>query len=246
MRSPSPRWPRTPTIPEEAKGRQSTPRCISRWRLTGRRWGRACSAGSDRLRSAPRRMAPGTRRRHTGSLRAGSACLHSRHANELLVTNQRRAPAGGEAGDAIFIPLHPFSYWPQPHLDRLLSTSAPSYFQTADGGTGSANPHGWAPQPCRQQQPCPPIPSPAKDGAGWLRAAGSPPSLLPTGRMESSQPHVSMPTSSQQEEGVELQGHGQRLKCISFWHPKGHHSWPFIPQPDGPMSNDDIRSPDPQ
>lgn len=133
MRSPSPRWPRTPTVPEEAKGRQSTPRCISCRRLTGCRWGRACSAGSDRLRSAPRRMAPGTRRRHTGSLRAGSACLHSRHANELLVTNQRRAPAGREAGAAIFIPLYPFSYWPQPHLDRLLSTSAPSYFQTADG-----------------------------------------------------------------------------------------------------------------
>lgn len=117
-----------------------------------------CSAGSDRLRSAPRRMAPGTRQRHTGSLRAGSACLHSRGANELLVTNQRRAPAGGEAGVAIFILLYLFSYWPQPQLDQLLSTSAPSYFQTADG--------------CMRNKVCKP---------SWLGAAALPPAaaLLP-------------------------------------------------------------------
>lgn len=83
------------TVPKGANGRQSTPGCISCQQLTGCRWGHVCSAGSDRLRSAPRRMAPGTRRRHTGSLGAGNACLHSRRANELLVTNQRRIPAQG-------------------------------------------------------------------------------------------------------------------------------------------------------
>lgn len=74
---------------------------------------------------------------------------------------------------------------------------------------------------------------------GRLRAASSPPSLLPMGMMESSDPDMSMPTCSQQEEGVELQGHGQWLKHTSFWHPKGHPSWPFIPQPDKPVSNGD-------
>lgn len=114
------------TIPKGVGRRHSTPRHISRYQLTGCRWGHVCSAGSDRLRSSPRRMAPGTRRRHTGSLRAGSACLHSGRTNELVVTNQKRG------GAAIFIPLYPFSYWPQPKLDQLLSTSAPSYFQTAE------------------------------------------------------------------------------------------------------------------
>lgn len=88
--------------------------------LTECRWAHACCAGSGRLRSAPRRTAPATHRRRSGSLWAGSACLHSRHANELLVPNQRRTPAGGEAGATIFIPLYPFSYWPQPRLDQLL------------------------------------------------------------------------------------------------------------------------------
>lgn len=124
--------------------------------LTECRWAHACSAGSGRLRSAPRRTAPVTHRHRSGSLWAGSACLHSRHANELLVPNQRRTPAGGEAGATIFIPLYPFSYWPQPRLDQLLFHLSAELFADIQRlrekqGLQALSPHSQAPAP---QRPC--------------------------------------------------------------------------------------------
>jgi len=54
-----------------------------------------------------------------------------------------------------------FHIGPGPTWIGSSSTSAPSYFQTAEGRTRSANPHGWAPQPCRRQQLCSLAPAPS-------------------------------------------------------------------------------------
>lgn len=149
----------------------------------------------------------------------GSACLHSRRVNELLVANQRRIPAGGEPGATIFIPLYPFS-----HLapDPLGSTRLPPQrraisrrlreqgLQTLTAGRRSpATSHSLAPS----SQPC-------QHCVGWLRGAGSPPLPLPMDMVESGQPHVSMPALSQQEEGAQLQGCDQWSKH-QFLVPKG-------------------------
>lgn len=175
------------TSPEAANERPGTLRC---WQLTERRWGRVCSDGSDRLRSAPRRMAPGTRQRRSGSLWAGSACLHSPRANELLVPNQRRAPAGGEAGATIFIPLYPFSYWPRPHLDQLLFHLSAELFPDGCGSNEVCKPSRPGAAALPPAAASLPLPSPSGTVWGQPTAAGSPPSSLPMGTMESSQPHV--------------------------------------------------------
>ena len=162
--------------------------------LTECRWAHACSAGSCRLHSAPRRMAPATRRRRSGSLWAGSACLHSHHANELLVPNQRRTPAGEEAGATIFIPLYPFSYWPWPQLDQLLFHLSAELF--ADGRRLQEE-RGLQALTARHRTGLVPSSQPFRDRVGWPTAAGSPPSPLPMVMMECSQPYVSMSACSQ-------------------------------------------------
>lgn len=80
--------------------------------------------------------------------------------------------------------------WPWPHLDRLFLHLIAQLFPGGDG-TRSANPHGQALQPCHQ---------PCQHRLGWLRAARSPPLPLPMDMVQSGQPHVAMPTLSQQEE----------------------------------------------
>lgn len=71
----------------------------------------------------------------------------------------------------------------------------------------------------------------------WTRwRVGSPPLPLPMDTRYS-QPHVPVPTFSQQEEGALQQGCDQWLKHISFWYPKGYLTWLFAPQPDRPVSN---------
>lgn len=204
--------------------------------LTGCRWDPECSAGSDTLRSAPRRTVPGPRRRRTGSLRAGSACLHSRRANELLVANQRHIPAGREPGATIFIPLYPFSYLaPAPLGSALLPPQLRAIsrrlmeqgLQTLTAGAAALPPA-----------------VPALRGM----AQSSPISCF-TSSLESGHPQLSVSSLSQQEEGALLQGCDQWLQHSSFWYPQGYLTRLFAPQPDRPcpiVEKHDLRSPEPQ
>lgn len=127
-----------------------------------------------------------------------------------------------------------FHIGPSPTWTGSSSTSAPSYFQTAAGGTRSANPQ---PRRCRQQQPC--CLFPARPGPRGL-AEGGRFSSFPS----SNGHHGEQPTPHVRAHLLPTGGRGRvertwpMVTTQWFLAPKGHLSWPLIPQPDGPVPND--------
>lgn len=146
----------------------------------------------------------------------------------LIKGASRRA---GRLGPLFLFHCIRFHIGPSPTWIGSSSTSARSYFHVAAGGTRSANPAGWVPRPCCQQQPCSLFPAlPGSRGpaeSSWISSFTS-----SHGRDEE------QPTPHTPAHLLPMGGRGTAartrpvIKTHHFLAPKVHLSWPFIPQPE--------------
>lgn len=209
MMSPSPWWQRTPSPRERTAGRALQGACpVSSLLGAG---GAACAlpaaTGSAPLLAGwpqgPADVAPASCGQETPVYIP--AALTSSWS--LIKGASRRA---GRLGPLFLFHCIRFHIGPSPTWIGSSSSSAPSYFQAAAGGTRSANPAGRAPRPCCQQQPCSLLPA------------------LPGSRGPAENGHISSFTSSHGHDGEQPTPHAHAHLLPTGGRGTAVRTWPVV------------------